>query len=161
MTATTDQPRTGDGRFDLKRRTEPAFSLGDLEEPTTSGAVRDWVTARTANGGSLCGSALALADLSGLDLPGVDLATSDLWGASFDGTDMPGANLAYTDLRCASFRGTHLPGVNLRGADLTGARFDDATNLTGAQWDERTIWPAGYAPAPSAAGDELDDDVTV
>lgn len=158
MSTTTDQPRTGDGRFDLKRRTEPSFSLAGPEEPFTAGALRDWVSARTANGGGLCGSSLALADLSGLDLPGVDLATSDLWGATFDGTDMPGANLAHTDLRCASFRGTHMPGVNLRGADLTGARFDDETNLTGAQWDERTSWPAGFTPPPPVAGDELDDD---
>lgn len=158
MSTTTDQPRTGDGRFDLKRRTEPAFTLAGPEEPITSGAVRDWVAARTANGGALCGSSLALADLSDMDLPGVDLATSDLWGANFDGTDMPGANLAHTDLRNTSFRGTHMPGVNLRCADLTGARFDATTNVTGALWDERTRWPAGFTPPPPVAGDDLDDD---
>lgn len=161
MSTTTDQPRTGDGRFDLKRRTEPAFSLAEPDEPTSSAAVRDWVSARTANGGALCGSSLSLADLSGLDLPGLDLATSDLWGATFDGTDMPGANLAHTDLRHASFRGTHMPGVNLRGADLSGARFDDATNLTGAQWDERTAWPAGFVPPQPVAAGEPDDDELV
>lgn len=143
-----DQPRTGDGRFDVKHRTEPGFSLGTPDEPVSSDAVRDWVVARNSNRGSLCGSSLALADLSGLELPGADLATSDLWGATFDGADLPGANLANCDLRCASFRGTHMPGANLRGADLTGARFDGDTNLVGAQWDERTAWPADYTPDP-------------
>lgn len=159
MSTTTDQPRTGDGRFDIKRRTEPAFSLGTVDDPVTSPALREWVTARTRAGGALCGSSLVLADLSGMDLPGLDVATADLWGATFDRTDMPGANLANCDARNASFAGTHMPGANLCGTDLTGARFDDATNLTGARWDERTSWPSGYEPDPAGMIRPADDDL--
>ena len=156
-TTTTDQPRSRDGRFDVKFRSEPAVSLGDPDQPIRSAAVRDWVLARNRNRSSLCGSSLALADLSGMDIPGVDLATADLWGATFDGADMPGANLAGCDLRSASFRGTHMPGVNLQGADLTGARFDHETDLTGARWDDRTAWPADFTPPPSPADLDVDE----
>lgn len=157
-TITTDQARTGDGRFSVKSRTEPALSLGDPDRPITSLAVREWVKTRVTTRGSLSGSSLSLSDLSGMDLPGVDLAAADLWGANFDHADMPGANLALCDLRSASFRGTHMPGVNLRGADLSGARFDDDTNLTGAQYDAATMWPAGVTPppAPAITADEPD-----
>lgn len=157
MSATDQpQPRAVDGRYARKPHTEPALSLATADQPITSGVLRDWVTTRHRDGGTLAGTSLCLVDLSGMGLRGAALASADLWGADLDGADLTGADLAGCDLRSSSMQGTNLTGANLRGADLSGARFDDATTLTGALHDERTAWPAGFTPPALAVEHDLD-----
>lgn len=146
----TTLPTPVNGPFAAKRRTEPAASIATVDKPMAESAVRDWVVKRTEMGGTLAGASLALADLSRLQIPGVQLATADLWAANFDQTNLAGANLSGADLRTTSFRGAVMTAVNVRGADLSGARFDEDTDLTGVLWDHATTWPVDFTP-PSAA----------
>ena len=61
------------------------------------------------------------ANLSGVDLRGVDLRGADLRGADLRGADLRDADLRGADLRDADLRGAVLSGAVLRGADLSRA----------------------------------------
>jgi len=89
---------------------------------------------------------LAKADLSGLDLAGVNLRDASLWGtnlsnADLENADLTGARLPYTDLRGANLNRAHFWHADihqalLTDADLSGADFNHtqlfASELTGA-----------------------------
>ena len=103
------------------------------------------------------------ADLSYLDLPGIDvsgarlrqasLALATMNGAHFDGTDLSVANMFGGRFTSASFRNANLTRANLVGAylhsaDLSGAELGTTRNLTQAQLntacgDASTELPAG------------------
>jgi hypothetical protein len=107
----------------------------------------------------LAGAELFLVDLSSARLGGANLSDALLRGADLSdallfGTDLSNAYLVDVDLSGAYLGATRaaagappdaaIPGANLRGADLTGA------DLTGARHNERTTWPDGFEPPPSA-----------
>ncbi|MBF4995877.1 pentapeptide repeat-containing protein [Nocardia sp. BSTN01] len=58
---------------------------------------------------------------------------------------MDSARLAGADLTGVRLTGTKL--ADLVGANLTGALLTGA-DLTGVKYDDRTAWPAGFAPPP-------------
>lgn len=103
--------------------------------------------ARVQSGQSCPGCNLFQADLSYLDLPGIDVSGSRLRqaslalvtmnGARFDNANLSVANLFGGRFTSASFRGADLSRANLVGAylhsaDLTGANLEGA-NLSGAE----------------------------
>lgn len=72
-----------------------------------------------------------LADLTDVNLKGIDLARSYLVGIDFSESSLQNANLIHADLTGAVLRATNLSGANLtgatlRGADLGSAVLDDA-----------------------------------
>jgi len=87
------------------------------------------------------------ANLNGADLTGAILVSTNLTNARVLDSNLAGANLSGANLT-----GTHLTGTHLTGADLTGANLTNA-NLTGVHYDEKTKWPAGFKPPPSAKRD--------
>lgn len=112
------------------------------------------------------------ADFSGLTAPGLktrlrfqSLRGAQLYWAMLQNADLSGCNLEGADLRGANLRDVLLVGANLRNADLSrdnlggstslqGANLTDAVmnraRLTGAKYDDRTIFPRGFSP--DAAG---------
>lgn len=74
------------------------------------------------------------ADLSYLDLRGVNLAHANLRGA----------NLSFCDLRGVTLDGADLTGANLRGALVTDAQLSAAASLEGA------TLPEGFPVSPAA-----------
>ena len=86
---------------------------------------------------------------SGFDLQGQSLAGLDLRGAQFDKANLQDAKLSYSDLRPTASGPTTLFAADLTGANLTGANLDH-TNLDGVHYDEKTKWPVGFKPPPSA-----------
>jgi hypothetical protein len=90
---------------------------------------------------------LTKADLSFSNLNGALLGNATLIGASFDGaslvnTNMSNANLDSAILTNALMSFSILSGADLSNADLTSADVSSAT-LTGAQYDEFTVFPSG------------------
>jgi hypothetical protein len=68
------------------------------------------------------------------DLSGVELPTVDLSGRRLDRIDLRNANLAHALLSGSEFRFCNLSGVNLSGAHLSGTSFYQV-NLEGANFD--------------------------
>ena len=99
-----------------------------------------------------------------IDLKGAHLEYADLKDAHLEGADLTGAHLEYADLRNAHLIGAHLIGAHLEGAHLEYAHLEGAhlerAHLTGAylmgaylkgvNYDDDTLWPAGFTPPPSA-----------
>ena len=79
-----------------------------------------------------------------------NLTRANLSGADLYGANLSGANLSWANLREADLREADLRGADLREADLSGA-----------DWDESTIWPAGFTPPENipTKGDQ-DNDTT-
>ena len=115
---------------------------------------------------------LRRADFSGQQLEGINLSDSDVREADFTGADLYWANAFRANCEGAIFRDAELNGANLektnfRGADLRGANVSldnllgsphlQGANLTGAlldgvvligcQYDDSTVFPAGFVPA--------------
>ncbi|MBF6083880.1 pentapeptide repeat-containing protein [Nocardia cyriacigeorgica] len=84
------------------------------------------------------------ANLGNANLGGANLNEASLGGADLKSAWLFDANLANASLYDANLAGARLAGANLTGADLTGA------DLTGIAYDNRTRWPAGFTPPPSA-----------
>jgi hypothetical protein len=82
-------------------------------------------------GSELMGASLSRADLSGADLTRADLVGADLTGAdltraALSGADLTDADLTGADLTRADLSGAVLTGADLTGADLTGAHLPGA-----------------------------------
>ena len=87
---------------------------------------------------------LFAANLTGANLTGAHLNDAILSGAHLNNATLSGAYLTDAKLNFA-----RLNGANLNGANLTGANLDH-TNLDGVHYDEKTKWPVGFKPPPSA-----------
>jgi hypothetical protein len=112
------------------------------------------------------GSNFENAFLSGVSFYGGDIRScnfknADLTGAKFSGT-MNGANFTDSCLKKSHLRGSTLSNANysgtdfngadlsyvdLRGSDLSKAKLDDVV-FEYTKFDEKTLWPAGFAPNP-------------
>jgi uncharacterized protein YjbI with pentapeptide repeats len=68
-------------------------------------------------------------------MPGVDLSSARLDGASLHASDLQGANLTGAKLRGASLILAHLEGASLQSANLIGARVVES-NFSGANLDQ-------------------------
>ncbi len=86
------------------------------------------------------GAPLTWVDLAHVDLRGGNLAWADLTWANLEGANLAGANLLAADLRKAQLQGANLEGANLL-----------LTELTYAEYDEATLWPAGFNPETTGA----------
>jgi len=102
------------------------------------------------------------ANLDGMVAPGVQLQGQNLSDANLYGCFLAGADLSFALLVNADMRGANLNGASLRGANLgrnalggaarlRGADLSSAiltgTRLDGAEYDDSTIFPAGFNPA--------------
>ena len=79
---------------------------------------------------SIC-ACLMTADLSGMDLRGVNFDNTALWGANLRGANLSGASLCNADLRGTNCTGANFSNARLRGArggytELRGANFSGA-----------------------------------
>jgi uncharacterized protein YjbI with pentapeptide repeats len=119
------------------------------------------------------------ADFSGLCAPGLrgtlrfqNLRGANLYWAMLQGADLSGCNLEGADLRGANLRDALLVGANLRNADLSrdnlggstslqGANLADAllnrAKLSGAKYDDRTIFPHEFSPHAAGMIEEVAD----
>lgn len=95
---------------------------------------------------SLC----LLAEVRGETLQRAVFRDWDFVEADLAGCDLSGADLSRTSLAAADLRGANLRDTKLRGANLTGALLQNA-QLEGAEYDEFTVWPAGFDPAARGA----------
>ncbi|GEM_PF-6967689 len=100
------------------------------------------------------------ADLRRAKLVDMDLRSKSFRGANAEFADLTEADLRGSDLRGANLRGAYLTGAMLQGADLRDAVLRDAwllathledtqladADVTGAVYDQATVWPAGYSP---------------
>jgi hypothetical protein len=81
-------------------------------------------------------------DLQSSSLVKADLSLSDFSGADLSDADLTDADLSSSNLGYASMGNANLTNTELTGADLTGLVLTFA-NLTGATYDEMTVFPSG------------------
>jgi uncharacterized protein YjbI with pentapeptide repeats len=107
------------------------------------------------SGQDLSGMYMRSTQLDLANLEGADLSNADLRDALLDEVGLDGANLTDADLRTASLMGAHLGailhGADFRGASLCGANLSSAygiekADLRGAATDDSTLWPQGFNP---------------
>lgn len=94
-----------------------------------------WLPGANMDGGSFVHTNLKGANLIGASMRGADLTGINFNDALLDGADLSNAKLPDADLRRTSFKD-----ADLSGADLTGALYDDTT-----------VWPAGFDPVAAGA----------
>jgi len=112
-----------------------------------SNAILVWgeLTEADLTDANLSGSTLCAAKLSGANLTNANLNEVDLTMAN-----LHGANLREADLSKADLRQANLSEADLRGANLSDATIEDSispSNLTGAKYNNSTIWPGNFIPA--------------
>ena len=90
-------------------------------------------------GADLRGAVLWSADLSDSDLRGSDLRGADVLKAIFG---VPERTIPVGEMSITQER----QGGRLQGADLRELKNWTSEQLTGAFWDETTVWPLGYTP---------------
>jgi uncharacterized protein YjbI with pentapeptide repeats len=134
-----------------------------------AGADLSWVDLTGAN---LRGANLRGASLHEATLQRVDLRGGLLHAANLHHTNLQAAQLQAADLRGADLVAADLRGADLQGADLTGAKLFysqadiqamqplpsgppevrlNTARLTGARYNSRTRWPAGFDPVKYGA----------
>ena len=123
----------------------------DLKEADLSDTDLENARLEDANieGANLAWARLDNASLTGANLTGANLEHAKLVGAKLVGASLRGANLTNAYLYMASLYGANLRGASLRGANLSYANLIDA-NLEGIKYNDKTIWPKGFTPPPSA-----------
>jgi uncharacterized protein YjbI with pentapeptide repeats len=105
----------------------------------------------TADGLNCAGADLREADFSDCDLYWLDMYTADCTGASFRRSKLEGVNFKSACLQRADFSYAIITHDNLGGpstfahSNLDGASFEGAS-LVGTEYDEGTIFPAGFDP---------------
>jgi uncharacterized protein YjbI with pentapeptide repeats len=145
---------------------------GDRTRPAN--LARADLTDANLEDANLTGATLADADLKNVNLDGAILV-----GAFVVGANLMKASLRGADLTGVNLAGAVLMGAILAGANLTGAIFDAAetprgdlwkvmlsngdgerkwasanpglADLTGAWYDDATVWPAGFDPSSHGA----------
>ena len=117
-------------------------SKGSVLVPDVTGATLDGINWRAAwlEGGRLAGASLRRARLEWANLSFADLRKANLEYASLNDSTLDGADLTGTNLRNTDLRWTSLRGAKLAEADLTGALYDD-----------NTVWPDGFDPKARGA----------
>jgi hypothetical protein len=105
----------------IRRRSQPEYDIGLHPILDLSGANIPRVDLRVAN--------LSLADLSDADLSGAGLGAANLSYADLRRANLGGANLFLTNLTGAKLGGANLSGALLDAADLTGAKLDGQAQL--------------------------------
>jgi hypothetical protein len=122
-----------------------AADLGgqDLQRADLRGAD---LSAAGLAGANLAGCNLRDANLTGACMIGANLRGADLRGARLAGADLGHSGLEEADLSDVVLEGTNLIGAELSRARLQGADLSNAmmkyASLTGAEFDERTQFPA-------------------
>ena len=110
----------------------------------------------------------SFAEFNNVDLSGRDLRNVDLFG-TLHGTDLSQANLSGVDLSFNYLKDTDFSGANLEGVDFSESILEwvdfSGANLygtdfstwefTGAKADDETVWPEGVDP--EAAGVIFED----
>lgn len=95
------------------------------------------------------------ADFRGSDLRSVFIRKSNFQEANLENATLAGADLAWSgfndaNLRNANLNAANLYGASLRNADLRGADLRGAylinTILSGAKYNELTLWPDDFDP---------------
>lgn len=148
------------------------FSEADLAGADFNGASLTGASVSRADlsGASLVRVDLTGAWLNLTNLVGADLTDADLSGSSMVGAQLASANFQNSKLVGAVLIGARLDGASLRGANLQDARYLQSqlitrtlqldpilqelnalqrantiqdVNLSGAVFDEKTIWPTG------------------
>jgi uncharacterized protein YjbI with pentapeptide repeats len=124
-----------------------------LEEADARGAQFNWgasyihFKARHLNA--------AGATINVVDLTGADFSGGDLRAATFGLVNLTGADFSEADLRQALLDHVDLTHADLQDADLRMASLKEAVltgiHLTGALYDARTVWPAGFDPDKAGA----------
>jgi uncharacterized protein YjbI with pentapeptide repeats len=94
-----------------------------------------WLPGTDMDGGSFVHT-----NLKGANLVGASMKDADLTGINLNDALLDGANLSNAKLHDADLRRTSFKEADLSGADLTGALYDDTT-----------VWPAGFDPAAAGA----------
>jgi len=113
------------------------------------------------------------ADLTGVDCWGSNFTDADMrfstlstgrfgscnfTNTNFEGVTAINADFGGSDLCLARFVAADLRGSNFKGADLAGVDFSDCNLLgvilTGAFWDEQTVWPVGFNPSIDKDGNQ-------
>ncbi len=101
-------------------------------------------------GADLGNAVFSRAKLRQSDLANCNLSNADLHDADLEQANLSGANLMRADVHKSKFRGADLSNANMCEADLRGADFYDCkmtnTTVTGAKYDEKTIFPDGFRP---------------
>jgi uncharacterized protein YjbI with pentapeptide repeats len=128
-----------------------------------------WLASYRGEGADLRGAVLVHASLPSASLMWANLREADLQGADLRCAKLDGARLCNADLRNANLQHANMGGgctplVDLTGADLRGADLRETlleswsryggrqtALLTGARYDARTRWPAGFDPAKHGA----------
>ncbi|MBR5913060.1 MAG: pentapeptide repeat-containing protein [Selenomonadaceae bacterium] len=89
---------------------------------------------------------LSRLDLRGVNLSCADLSNADLRGTDLRGADLRGANLSNADLRYADLSRADLVGANLSRADLSGADLHNTNllcaDMTGVNLSGSNLWNA-------------------
>lgn len=118
----------------------------DVEDPgwSMSAKLRFLLRILVSHHTWLKGGGGARAELSSLDLRGVNLAKRNLSHADINDADLSNADLSNAVLIGANLRGANLSGANLCGADLSGVDLTDANlcdaMLFGANLDGADLW---------------------
>ncbi|MBL4693537.1 MAG: pentapeptide repeat-containing protein [Magnetovibrio sp.] len=109
---------------------------------------------------------LRWADMNEGRLAGAKLMGSNLYGADLTGAILENANLCIANLQYSLLKGSNLKGAKFGGANLTGIKFDEETNVSGADFvsaehipaqtnndfratvisSDKTKWPADDSP---------------
>ncbi len=129
-----------------------SFKNCDLRDATLIGGgcsfQASWFDGANLTNATLtgAGSSFQLASFAGADLSGAVL-TGNLQGASFEGAKLIGARIVTTGV---GFQGANIDAAQFQGADLS---LLDAHSLEGCYfntpplYDEKTLFPSGFAPA--------------
>lgn len=79
-----------------------------------------------------------------------DFRKARLEDSNFYNANIENANFQNANLRYVNFQNTHMPNVNLMGADMSYSDFSKSTTISGAIYDEKTIFPVSINSAMKA-----------
>ena len=133
---------------------EANLTRADLTNVTLSGEsdTGRQLTSANLTDADLTDANLPFANMTRANLTEANLTGAKLHQAYFFGANLTGANLTQAVLTTADFDHTYLTNANLTGADISGGTGLTSANLRGAhlynanlteaQYDSKTIWPA-------------------
>ena len=125
---------------------KPLINVGVKQFKYFTGAD---LTEADLTGAYLRGAYLIRANLRGAILKEVDFTGAILVKANLRWVDLRGADLTGAILTASDFTAADLSGAFLIGADLRGADHLQGANLTGALYNDETMFPEGFDPVES------------